>query len=315
MVDDSRNADSSARAVSRAAARVPPPALLLVSIVSIQLGAAVAIHLFDAIGPTSTVFLRIIFSAVLLLVIRRRSIRRIARRDIGILLLMGCVIGAMNLSFYGALARIPLGIAVAIEFIGPLGVAVITSRRLTEFAWIALAVAGLALLTPSIGTDLDPVGVGLALAAGAGWACFVLISPRVGGRVGSVGLAVAMSVAAVFTVPFELASGGLARLDLVVLGGALAVAVFSTALPLSLEFEALGRMTARAYGVTVTVEPVVAALVGVVVLGQAMPANGLLAIACVTVAAAGVTLTDRRNPGASAASARVSTALPSETAE
>src|SRR4051812_4821938 len=141
---------------------VPPPALLLVSIISIQLGAAVAIHLFETIGALSTVFLRISFSAVLLLVAARHAIQRVAPRDAALLLLFGCVIGAMNMCFYGAIARIPLGIAVAIEFVGPLGVAVITSRRLTEFAWIALAVVGLALLTPSIGKDLDPIGVGLA---------------------------------------------------------------------------------------------------------------------------------------------------------
>src|SRR5207244_5014856 len=155
------------------------------------------------------------------------------------LLLFGCTIGATNLCFYGAIARIPLGIAVAIEFVGPLGVAVLTSRQLKEFVWIGLAVAGLVLLTPSIGTDLDPVGVGLALAAGAGWASFVLISPRAARAVGGAALAV----------------------DLGLLAGALAVAILSTALPLSLEFEALRRMTARAYGVTVTLEPVVAALV------------------------------------------------------
>jgi inner membrane transporter RhtA len=283
-----------ARRISGAIASVPPPALLLVSIVSIQLGAAVAIHLFETIGPISTVFLRITFSAVLLLVPARHAIPRLGRRDVAMLLLFGCVIGAMNVSFYGAIARIPLGIAVAIEFVGPLTVAAITSRRLTEFAWIGLAVAGLVLLTPSIGTELDPVGVALALAAGGGWASFVLISPRVGGRAGRVGLGLGLGVAALFTLPFELAAGGLARLDVGVLVGALAVAIFSTALPLSLEFEALRRMTARAYGVTVTLEPVAAALVGAIVLGQALPAAGALAIVCVTIAAIGVTVSDRR---------------------
>ena len=283
-----------ARRISRAVAAVPPPALLLVSIVSIQLGAAVAIHLFETIGPISTVFLRITFSAVLLLVPARRALPRIGRRDAGMLLLFGCVIGAMNISFYGAIARIPLGIAVAIEFVGPLTVAAITSRRLTEFAWIGLAVAGLVLLTPSIGAELDPIGVALALAAGAGWATFVVISPRVGARIGRVGLSLAMGVAALFTLPFELVAGGLDRLDLGVLAGALVVAIFSTTLPLSLEFEALRRMTARAYGVTVTLEPVAAAVVGAVVLGQALPTTGPLAIACVTVAAIGVTVGDRQ---------------------
>jgi inner membrane transporter RhtA len=278
---------------ARAVAAVPPPGLLLVSIVSIQLGAAVAVHLFETLGTIGTAFLRIAFSAVLLLVAARRQIGPVARRDAGMLLLFGCVIGAMNMCFYGAIDRIPLGIAVAIEFVGPLGVAAYTSRRLNHFVWIGLAVVGLVLLTPSIGTDLDPLGVGLALAAGAGWASFVLISPRVGAAVGGAGLALGMLVAGLFVLPFELAAGGLGRLDLGLLAGALAVAIFSTALPLSLEFEALRRMTARAYGVTVTLEPVVAALVGALVLGQALPPAALLAIACVTAAAVGVTLSDR----------------------
>jgi inner membrane transporter RhtA len=279
---------------ARAVAVVPPPGLLLVSIVSIQLGAAVAVHLFESLGPIGTAFLRLAFSAVLLLVAARHRIGPDVRRHVGMLLLFGCVIGAMNMCFYGAIARIPLGIAVAIEFVGPLGLAALTSRRLVDFVWIGLAVLGLALLTPSIGTDLDPVGVGLALAAGAGWASFVLISPRVAGAVGSAGLAVAMLVAALFTVPFEIAAGGLGHLDPALLAGALAVGVLSTALPLSLEFEALTRMSARAYGIIVTLEPVLAGLVGAVVLGQALPPTGLLAIASVTVAAIGVTLSDRR---------------------
>jgi inner membrane transporter RhtA len=280
--------------LARAVAAIPPPGLLLVSITSIQLGAAVAINLFDALGPIGTASLRIAFSALLLLAATRGRISGSVRRHAGLLLLFGCVIGAMNMCFYAAIARIPLGIAVAIEFVGPLGVAAVTSRRAWDFLWIGLAVAGLALLTPDIGTDLDPVGVGLALAAGAGWASFVLISPRVGRAVGNAGLALAMAVAALFTVPFVLGSGGFGRLDVGLLAGALAVAILSTALPLSLEFEALRRMTARAYGVTVTLEPVAAALIGVIVLGQTLPAHALVAIACVTTAAIGVTITDRR---------------------
>jgi inner membrane transporter RhtA len=274
---------------------VPPPALLLVSIVSIQLGAAVAVHLFDALGPIGTTFLRIAFSAVLLLAATGRQIDANARRNAGRLLLLGCVIGAMNMSFYGSISRIPLGIAVAIEFVGPLGVAVATSRRLRDFVWIGLAVVGLALLTPEVGRNLDPLGVALALAAGAGWATFVLLSPRVSRSVGGATLAIAMTVATVFTLPFELVAGGLQRVNPALLGGALLVAVMSTALPLTLEIEALKRMTARAYGIIVTLEPVAAAIVGALVLGQALPASALVAIACVTVAAIGVTITDRRS--------------------
>ena len=282
---------------ARATAGVPPPALLLVSIVSIQLGAAVAVNLFDVLGPLGTTFLRLAFSAVLLLVAARANVRRMGpelRGHAPLLLVFGCAIGAMNMAFYGSISRIPLGLAVAIEFVGPLGVAALTSRRLPQVLWIGLAVAGLALLTPDIGDDLDPLGVALALGAGLGWATFVLISPRVDRAVGETGLALAMPVAALFTLPFMLAAGGIERMDVGLLAGALAVAVFSTAFPLSLEFQALRRMSARAYGVTVTLEPVVAALVGAVVLAQALPANALAAIACVTVAAIGVTLSDRR---------------------
>jgi inner membrane transporter RhtA len=280
--------------LDRAAAAVPPPALLLVSIVSIQLGAAVAIQLIDVLGPIGTTFLRLAFSALLLVVVARRRIGAEARHHAGLLLVFGCAIGAMNMCFYGAIERIPLGIAVAIEFIGPLGVAALTSRRLSEFVWIGLAVVGLLLLTPEIGNGLDPLGVGLAVAAGVGWASFVLLSPRVADRVGGAGLALGLLVASLFTLPFALAVGGLERLDPRLLAGVLAVAVLSTALPLSLEFAALKRMTARAYGVIVTLEPVVATVVGAVILGQALPPIAVVAIACVTVAAIGVTLSDRR---------------------
>jgi inner membrane transporter RhtA len=281
--------------VARAAAAVPPQGLVLVSIVSIQLGAAVAVQLFEALGPIGTTFLRIAFSALLLLAATRRQITADARRHAGLLVLFGCAIGVMNMAFYGAIARIPLGIAVAIEFVGPLGVAALTSRRPGDFVWIGLAAAGLLLLTPDIGADLDPLGVGLALVAGAGWASFVLLSPPVARRVGGAGLALAMAAGAAFTLPFGLASGGLEQLELGLLAGALAVAILSTALPYALEFEALKRLTARAYGVLVTLEPTAAALVGAIVLGQALAPSAFVAIACVTVAAIGVTLSDRRD--------------------
>ena len=283
---------------ARAAAAVPPPALLLVSNVSLQLGAAIAVQLFDTLGPFGTTFLRIALSAVLLLVARRKQIDGRARDHIGLLVLFGCVIGGTNLAFYGAIDRIPLGIAVAVEFVGPLGVAALTSRRLKEFFWVGLAAVGLLMLTPEIGRDLDPVGIVLALVAGAGWAGFILISPRVAKDVGDSGLALAMVAASVFTLPFALTGGGLERLDLGLLAAALAVAILSTTLPLSLEFEALKRMTARAYGVMVTLEPVVAVVVGAIVLSQALGPTALIAVAFITVAAIGVNLTDRHAPEA-----------------
>ena len=274
---------------------MPPPALLLVSAVSIQLGAAVAVNLFPVLGPVATAFLRLAFSAVLLIAATRQSIDWSARHHLGSLLLYGAILAVMNLCFYGAIARIPLGIAVAIEFVGPLGLAVATSRRGRDFAWIGLAALGIVLLTPEIGGALDPLGVALAGAAGLCWAAFTVMSQRIG-RVmpGHSGLAIAMAVAALVVLPVEVVVGGLGDLDLGLLVAALAVAIFSTALPLSLEFEALKRMTARSYGILVTLEPVVASIVGALLLGQAIGLQGILAVACVTVAALGVTISDRR---------------------
>jgi inner membrane transporter RhtA len=278
---------------------VPPPALLIVSIVSIQLGAAVAIDIFPVLGPVATTFLRLAFAAALLLVTARHMIGRGVRQHAGALLVYGAILGVMNMCFYGAIERIPLGIAVAIEFVGPLGLAALTSRRARDFAWIGLAAIGIALLTPEIGSTLDPLGVGLAGITGLCWAAFIVMSRRVGRDVpGNSGLAIAMAVAALVVLPVEVVVGGLGRLDLGLLGKALAVAVLSTALPLSLEFEALKRLTPRAYGILVTLEPAVAATVGALLLGQAMGVQGLLAIACVSGAALGVTVSDRRDVGA-----------------
>jgi inner membrane transporter RhtA len=268
--------------------------LVLISVISIQLGAAVAVGLFDALGPVSTAFLRIAISALLLLAVRRFRVGTGARQHLGLLLLYGCVIGATNLFFYGAIARIPLGIAVAIEFIGPLGVAALTSRRPLDFVWVGLAAVGLLLITPEVGNDLDPVGVALALAAGVGWAGFVLLSPRVARDVGDGGLAAGMVVASLFTLPFALSAWDLQELEVGLLLGVLAVAVLSTALPVTLEFEALQRMTARAYGVMVTLEPVTAVVVGALLLSQGLPPSALAAVACISLAAVGVNLSDRR---------------------
>ena len=291
---------------ARTVAAIPPPGLLLISIVSIQLGAAVAIDMFRVLGPVGTVFLRVTFSAALLLFAARRTITREASAHAGSLLLYGAILGLMNLSFYGAISRIPLGIAVAIEFFGPLGVAAATSRRPRDFGWIALAAVGIVLLTPEIGGSLDPVGVVLAGAAGLCWAGFIVMTRRVG-RVlpGSSGLAIGMAIAALVVLPVDLVAGGLPNLDLPVLLAALAVAVLSTALPLSLEFEALRRMPARTYGILVTLEPVVATVIGSVLLGQAIGVQGALAVACVTAAALGVTLSDRREAASEADRARV----------
>lgn len=272
--------------------------MLLVSIVSIQLGAAVAVNLFPVLGPIGTALLRLAFSATLLLVVARHSISWAAtRQHARALLLYGTILGVMNLSFYGSIERIPLGIAVAIEFVGPLGLAAVTSRRIVDFAWIGLAVLGIVLLTPDIGVGLDPLGVALAGLAGLCWAGFAVMSQRIGRALpGHSGLAIGMAVAVFVVLPVEVAlGGGLGGIEPGVLLLTLAVAILSTAAPWSLEFEALRRMAARTYGILVTLEPAVAATVGAILLGQALGPEGLFAIALITVAGFGVTLSDRRD--------------------
>lgn len=274
---------------------VPPPLLVLLSIVSIQVGAALAVKLFPVLGPAGTVFLRIGFSALLLVAVSRPRVRGLGGRRIALLVVYGLLIGGMNLCFYEAIALIPLGVAVTIEFTGPLAVAMVTSRRRLDFAWIALAVGGLVAMTPSIGPEINPEGVVLALLAGAGWGSFVLVSRRVGHAFErGTGLALGMAVAAVALLPLFILGGAAGRVDPVLLMGGLAVALLATAIPFSLEFEALKRLPPRTYGVLVTLEPAVATLIGIVMLGDALSPRTAAAMLCVTAAALGMTLTTPR---------------------
>ena len=185
---------------------IPPPALVLLSIVAIQVGAALATHLFPLLGASGTVAVRIIFSAILLSLATRTRVRTFGqtfKRNWGVLLVFGLCVAAMNFFFYQAIDRIPLGTAVALEFVGPLGVAALTSRRMTHFAWIALAALGIVLLSPLSGSSLDTIGGIFALMAGAGWAVFIILASRVGNRIpGNDGLAIGMVIAAITMIPF-----------------------------------------------------------------------------------------------------------------
>lgn len=279
------------RSGARALNAVPPPILVLLAIVSIQIGAALAVRLFAAVEPPGVVFLRVALSAILLVLASRPALDRTVRRHSGLLLLYGLVLAVMNYGFYEAIARIPLGVAVTIDFMGPLAVAVATSRRRLDFLWIALAILGIAMLMPEIGGRLDPVGVMYAGMAAVGWAGFVLLSRRVGRIfVGGDGLALGMVVAAVFLAPFGLLKSSPVLFDPALAITATAIAVLSTAIPLSLEFAALKRMPPKTYGVLVTLEPAVAVLVGAVLLSEWVGATGIVAVCCVTAAAVGATL-------------------------
>jgi inner membrane transporter RhtA len=269
------------------AGAVPPTGLVLLSILSVQVGAALAKGLFLGLGVGGTVFLRIGVAALILLAVQRPRLRGHARAGYGAVIAFGLVIAAMNTAFYAALARLPLGIAVTLEFVGPLGVAVAGSRRRLDLLWGGLAAAGIVALVPipTGRTALDPLGMALALLAGAGWAGYILLNVRVG-RVfpGTTGLALAMAVAGLTVLPLGVRTSAaiLGHPALLVAGGC--VALLSTAIPFSLEHAALKRLPAHVFGVLMSVEPAVGALVGVVMLSEGLSVQTLLAIACVTMA-------------------------------
>ncbi len=194
----------------------------------------------------------------------------------------------MNTSFYAALDRIPLGIAVTLEFVGPLGVAIAGSRKRVDLVWAGLAALGIALLSPGIGGDLDLLGAALAVLAGAFWAAYIYLTARVGAAfAGGEGLALAMVVAGVILLPFGVAAGGSDLLAPEALALGLAVAVLSSVIPYSLELEALRRLPTGVFGVLMSLEPGVAATIGFVALGQDLGLNEAAAIACVVAASAG----------------------------
>ena len=281
--------------------------LLLVGVLSVQLGAGLAKSLFPVAGPGGTVWLRLLFAAVVLAVLFPPSrlpwpLSRLGwSREAAVAVVgFGLVLGGMNWSFYEAIDRIPLGVAVALEFTGPLVLSLALSRRVVDVLWALLAAAGLLLLTlDPFGTSespsgpLDPVGVVLALVAGLFWAGYILASRRVGNLVpGTKGLAGALVVAALVTTPVGLSTGTV-LLDSRILLIGLGVALLSSALPYATELEALRRLPARVFGVLLSTEPVAAALVGLLVLGEVLDAWQWGAVALIFVASLGVTLTAR----------------------
>ena len=258
--------------------------MVVIAAVSPQIGAAFAVTLFDELGPAGAAFLRLAFAAVILWAIWRPRLTG----DLRLAGAFGLALGLMNWSFYESIDRIPLAVAVTIEFAGPLLVAVIGSRRPLDGVWIVLAAAGIVLLVGPGGGAVDPVGVGFALAAAACWMAYIYLSKRVGAAFpGGSGLAIAMVVGALIVLPAGLlqADGALTEPNLV--GTALVVALLSSVLPYSLELEALRRLPEAVFGVLMSLDPAVAAVAGFVVLGQDLGPRDLVAIAMVVVASAG----------------------------
>jgi inner membrane transporter RhtA len=277
--------------------RIPPTLLVLVAVSSVQFGAALAKTLFDEAGPAGTVFLRVLFAAIVLMAIWRPALRGRTRADWRLIALFGLSLGGMNLAYYEALERIPLAITVTIEFVGPLGVAVAGSRRPLDLAWVLLAAGGILLLSDFGSADLDALGVALALVAGCFWAAYILLSVRVGQAFpGASGLALAMVAASAMLAPVGVADAGSALLDPEVLAAAAAVAMLSSAIPYTLEMEALRRMPAGVFGVMMSTEPAVAALAGFIVLDEGLATRELVAILLVVAASAGAARNARVPP-------------------
>jgi inner membrane transporter RhtA len=262
--------------------------LVLAAAGSLQVGAAFAVTLFDELGPAGAAFLRLAFAAVVLWAIWRPRVWSHPARDLRLAAAFGVALGLMNWSIYESMDRIPLGVAVTIEFAGPLLVAVIGSRRPLDGLWIVLAAAGIVLLANPGGGSIDTAGVLLALAAAACWMAYIYLSKRTGQAFpGGSGLALAMAVGALIVLPAGLIQGGSALTEPDLLGSALVVALASSVLPYSLELEALRRLPEAVFGVLMSLEPVVAALAGFVVLGQELGAREVVAIGMVVVASAG----------------------------
>jgi inner membrane transporter RhtA len=269
-----------------------PQAVLLVlgGIVSVQLGAAVAKQIFPAVGPAGAVLLRLAVGAVILGGVSRPTPAAV-RGHLRLAVIFGAVLATMNVSFYSSLTRIPLGPAVTIEFLGPLLLAVATSRRRRDLAWVLLAGVGVAALSwEGTGDGLDRLGVGLAATAGACWAAYILLSQRLGAAApGLSGLAVAVTAAALVAAVPGIAQGGARLLEPGTLLLGVAVGVLSSAVPYALEFLALRRVAAGTFGILMSLEPAVAALAGLALLGEGLRPAQVAGIVLVCVASAAVT--------------------------
>lgn len=267
--------------------------LVLAGILSVQFGAAIAKQLFDEIAPTTMVWLRLATSTLILGAIARPRVRGRSVADWRVAVLLGLSLATMNWAIYQSFARIPLGLAVTIEFLGPLTLAVVGSRRPRDLVWVALAAAGVALLGIEPG-DITAAGVGFALLAAAGWAGYILATVHTGARwPGLDGLAVASAVATLLLTPYAVARGGSALTDprLIALGAA--VGLLSSVIPYSLEMVALRTLKPAVFGILMSLEPAAAALAGALLLHELLAPLQLVAIACVIAASIGAT---RRTP-------------------
>jgi inner membrane transporter RhtA len=274
--------------VTSAADRVPAPLLVLGGIVSVQFGGALAATLVPVLGAGGSVVLRLLFATALLLVLVRPRWRGHTRRAWRTVIAFGVALGLMNFTFYGSLAYLPIGVAVTIEFIGPLTLAAALSRRWLDAVAVLAAAGGVVLISEAAQTpfaELETTGIALALLAGAFWAAYIVLSGRTGAEFPRLeGLALAMVVATLVTLPLGVASVPSWTPGLLLVG--LGIAVLSSVLPYSLELLALRRLSAKVFGILLSLEPAFAALAGLIVLGQVLTPTQLLGMGLVVAASA-----------------------------
>jgi inner membrane transporter RhtA len=274
--------------------RVPATFLVMVAVISVQFGAAMARDLFPIIGPGGTVWLRLGVAILFLTLIFRPTIWRTFRSHPKIMIAFGMSIALSTLFFYMAVERIPLGIAISIEFLGPLAVAVINARHWRDRLWILLAAASLAMLIPDIGTSIDPWGVVAALIAGVFWGLYIVISPKVGAVANEFdGLVVALIVAWFIMLIPGITQGGMALLQPEILWQSLLMGLAAAVVPFTCEFSALQRIPARVYGVLVCTEPIAGTFIGFMVLNEMLSLQALFAVIGVTIASVGATLSNK----------------------
>ncbi|MCP1505793.1 inner membrane transporter RhtA [Pseudomonas marginalis] len=272
-----------------------PVGLLLIAMASIQSGASLAKSMFPIVGAQGTTTLRLIFASIIMLLILRPWRATLTAKSLRTVIVYGMALGGMNFLFYMSLRTVPLGIAVALEFTGPLAVALYASRRAVDFLWIALAVVGLLLLVPmgEASTGIDLVGAAYALGAGVCWALYILFGQKAGNDNGVQTAALGVMIAALFVAPIGIVHAGVTLLTPALIPVAIGVAILSTALPYTLEMVALTRLPARTFGTLMSIEPAFGALSGLFFLLEHLSLAQWMAIACIILASVGATLTMR----------------------
>jgi inner membrane transporter RhtA len=277
---------------------LPPVLSILLAVLTVQSGASIAKGLFPVLGAAATASVRNGLSAILLLAVFRPPLLGLTANQWRAVVPYGVTIGVMNLLFYQTIARIPLGLGVTLEFIGPLGVAIVGSRRVLDVLWVVLAALGIALIAPwQTKNAIDPVGVALGLLTGVCWATYIVLGGRVSQRLpGGSAVAIGMSLATLTVLPFALAGGGLARFSPRLFLSGAALALLSSALPFTLEMHALRALPGRTFSILMSLEPAVAALCGLLFLNERLTEAQSVAVGLVIAASIGAAVTTTRVP-------------------